>query len=506
MHHLIIPHHSHVQTPPSEEEDPIDALDRVREILADGDHPLPVDRKTLKEVVRHKMGQEVVRIKFLSSGTFHKAFLVLLEEGEEVVMRIARRFMPRIKTESEVATLEFIRTKTSVPIPEVYHYESNPYNELEAEYIIMSKAEGIPLLKVHRAMDMEEKRQLLSNLASHMLALFKHRFNAIGSLYSSMNPAVPPSVPQTPAVSMPGTPRLRARSNLGVRPPLNRLPSSPTFALPSPSSLTMSMPVTFMVGPIVSWPFFGEGRGLQHLDRGPWSSFDTYLVACCEREIDAVRKESEGRVTSHRPHRPPEAGTSAPSSSDEDDEDDGEIYYRDYRTMQRSSLLVSYAYQRVETVRSEMDSLKKYMRNLGVGALKRDELDAFSFDLHDLSLANIFVDEDDHSKITCIIDWESTCIRPLWQCTHLPAFLMSNPNDEEAVMFREEMAKLGGEASKLWLRGEAERAEWRRAHKVLEWDGWEEGLVLKELGLEEEGPGANPAAGLHLPLNLMKLA
>ena len=266
-----------------------------------------------------------------------------------------------------------------------------------------SQAEGVPLLKVHRSMDPEEKRELLSNLASHMLALFKHRFNSIGSLYSSHNPAIPPSVPQTPSVSMPGTPRLRSRSNLGTRPPINRLPSSPSFALPSPSFTAMCTPLTFTVGPIVSWPFFGEGRGLQHLDRGPWSSFDMYLAACCEREIDAVRKESEGRVTSHRPHRPPEAGTSAPSSDDEDDEDDGEVYYRDYRTLQRSSLLVSYAYQRVETCRSEMDRLKRYMRDLGVGALKRDELDAFSFDLHDLSLANIFVDEDDYSKIVSVL-------------------------------------------------------------------------------------------------------
>jgi hypothetical protein len=39
----------------------------------------------------------------------------------------------------QVATLEYIRSKTTVPIPQVYHYESNQYNELEAEYIIMSK-------------------------------------------------------------------------------------------------------------------------------------------------------------------------------------------------------------------------------------------------------------------------------------------------------------------------------------------------------------------------------
>jgi hypothetical protein len=56
----------------------------------------------------------------------------------------------------------------------------------------------------------------------------------------------------------------------------------------------------------------------------------------------------------------------------------------------------------------------------------------FGMDWHDLSLENVFVDEDDHSKNrtsrefaefnyssninssqTCIIDWESTTIRPL---------------------------------------------------------------------------------------------
>jgi hypothetical protein len=68
MMHLMIPHHSHVQTPPSEEEDPLDALDKVKEILADGDHPFPIDRRTLRDVMRNKMGQEVERIKFLSSG------------------------------------------------------------------------------------------------------------------------------------------------------------------------------------------------------------------------------------------------------------------------------------------------------------------------------------------------------------------------------------------------------------------------------------------------------
>ena len=47
--------------------------------------------------------------------------------------------MPRLKTESEVATINYLRQKTSVPVPTIYHYDSNPYNRLGGEWILMSK-------------------------------------------------------------------------------------------------------------------------------------------------------------------------------------------------------------------------------------------------------------------------------------------------------------------------------------------------------------------------------
>jgi len=47
--------------------------------------------------------------------------------------------MPRLKTESEVATMQYLRERTDIPVPTVYHYDANPYNRLGGEYIIMSK-------------------------------------------------------------------------------------------------------------------------------------------------------------------------------------------------------------------------------------------------------------------------------------------------------------------------------------------------------------------------------
>lgn len=55
--------------------------------------------------------------------------------------------MPRLKTESEVATMLYLRHHTSIPVPTVYYYDANPYNRLGGEFIIMSKVRPyFPLL------------------------------------------------------------------------------------------------------------------------------------------------------------------------------------------------------------------------------------------------------------------------------------------------------------------------------------------------------------------------
>lgn len=104
---------------------------------------------------------------------------------------------------------------------------------------------------------------------------------------------------------------------------------------------------------------------------------------------------------------------------------------------------------------------------------------------------------------TCIIDWESTTTRPLWQCAHLPAFAQSSPFIGR--LFREAIIKVGkaSEASSAttptrngkevdlpalareWLFYESVGQRLRMAHRFVEWDGWEEGLINSILGPEE---------------------
>ncbi|GLB38967.1 putative phosphotransferase enzyme family protein [Lyophyllum shimeji] len=500
----------------------VEHADRKREVKADaplhGATPFQVDRRVLKDVVRENQGKEVGRIEFLSAGTFHKAYLITLSDHSELVAGVARRYMPRLKTESEVATMHYLREKTNIPVPTVYHYDSNPYNRLGGEYILMSKAPGVPLATVFHSLCYTDLVKLLENVATMVLELFAHRFSDIGSLYFGPNPcgqfgssAPTPKAVQHPYSAFPFSPTL-SMSNL-VTSKLNNV------------KLAQPLDREFHVGPIISWPFFGTHRGeLTHpteLNRGPWSNSNAYFASCCEREINGVIRENEGKAAPHRLHLDPDEIHSSRhhrlravpgDESDDSDEYDleeseeewegpGDIMYRDYRRMQRTTFLIAHLKEREERVRQEMARWKSFMDRL-MKATLNDAPESFSLDCHDLSLENIFVDAKDNWKITCIIDWESTTTRPLWQCAHLPAFAQTSAFIGR--LFREAIAKVGRVAeasastptkhgkdidlaalSREWLYYESAGQRLRMAHRFVEWDGWEEGLVDSILGPEE---------------------
>ncbi|KAJ3785820.1 hypothetical protein GGU10DRAFT_353795 [Lentinula aff. detonsa] len=527
----------------------IEHADRKAEAKADaalhGALPFEVDRKVLRDVVREKMGAEVVRIKFLSAGTFHKAYLVTLADRQQVVARVARRFMPRLKTESEVATMQYLREHTAIPVPLVYHYDSNPYNRLGGEFIIMSKARGIPLSKVYHSLSYNDLVKLLTNLAELVIPLFSHRFPELGSLYFGLNPRAnaDASAPTPKAVQMhysafPFSPTL----------PMSPLPSAKSSR--HNSSLAVPKVVSrqeYHVGPIISWPFFGSNRGdLVHpneINRGPWSSTQSYLESCVEREVKGVIRENEGKAAPHKLHLDPDEILSSRrhhvkavpgDESDDSDEWDleeseeewegpGDVMYRDYRRMQRTTFLISHTKEREACVRKEMsrwltlmERLMKHERVREVTQSQASLPEEFGLDCHDLSLENVFVDEVEHHQITCIIDWESTTTRPLWACAHLPAFLQFSPFTGK--IFRDIVAKMASASvsssstptsrqgfhsqrsqhqtsqdkaylAREWLQYESSGMRLRMAHRFIEWDGWEEGLAESMLGEEENEEG-----------------
>lgn len=372
----------------------------------------------------------------------------------------------------------------------------------------------------------EQLKILFKNVASLIIPLFAQRFSHIGSLhFPTFSRSVASPVNSSSSSTTPTATHVQFKHFS-----LSAIPSGRTPTAVHPALVT---PTSAQVGPIVSWPFFGSGRGdLAHpseIDRGPWASTQSYLGSCVQREISGVKRESEGKSAPHRLHLDPHEIRSSrhhhldavpDDQSDDSDEWDaqeseeewegpGDCMYSDYRRMQRSTFLIAHIMRREQSVRKEMGRWMRVMDRLGAHA-DNSGPEEFGLDCHDLNLENIFVDECDHTQIvcpavvsssdvsfthcsltqTCIIDWESTTTRPLWACAHLPAFVQTSPFTFK--LFREVVASIAlsksskndslATTAKEWLHYEAIGARLRLAHRCAEWDGWEEGLVDSILG------------------------
>ncbi|KGO74549.1 Aminoglycoside phosphotransferase [Penicillium italicum] len=118
-------------------------------------------------------------------GGFSKVLLMQKENGMEIIAKIPCRIAgPSVMTtECEVGVLEFLRKRTSIPVPRVLSWSSDRSNAVGAEYIIMEKAPGVQLFEVWRKMSKTERLQLIRNLTKLEAQLSAIRFPAYGGLY-----------------------------------------------------------------------------------------------------------------------------------------------------------------------------------------------------------------------------------------------------------------------------------------------------------------------------------
>ncbi|CAG8720885.1 11523_t:CDS:2 [Rhizophagus irregularis] len=96
----------------------------------------------LKKIASNVFGKSCISIEKLGEGGFHKVFILKMEDDNEYIGRIAFPDYPYWKTESEVAVMKYVRERTSIRVPQVYHYESNKENLVGQEYIIMERLPG----------------------------------------------------------------------------------------------------------------------------------------------------------------------------------------------------------------------------------------------------------------------------------------------------------------------------------------------------------------------------
>ncbi|EMD35731.1 hypothetical protein CERSUDRAFT_26596, partial [Gelatoporia subvermispora B] len=103
-----------------------------------------------------------------------------------VMCRIAKKTKASsdISLESEVATMVYVKDKTTVPVPTVYAYCPDMDNSVGSPFIIMSRMPGTTMWSQEwDDLDLEAKLRTVRSYARIVMELSQQTFREIGSLY-----------------------------------------------------------------------------------------------------------------------------------------------------------------------------------------------------------------------------------------------------------------------------------------------------------------------------------
>ncbi|KAL2016249.1 hypothetical protein VTK56DRAFT_4025 [Thermocarpiscus australiensis] len=302
-------------------------------------------------------------IEYFAAGTFNRIYKITNPNWPDVYLfRVSIPVEPFFKTESEVATMEYVRRHTSLPIPRVIAFSSSDANELGHEWILMEMLKGVPLRTAWETMSEPTKGRFFTELAGHVKGLLALRFSKFGSIYfSDVADRVVPKDSALPDESANGT-KHSDNMDTGIGPDAG-----------------------FVIGRIVAQDFFFDKRIHFTASRGPFQT---------TRELIDARVELLSQRIQNLSVNP------------------GDPYYCE------NDLELANHKDRIHEL---FDRLKALVPRLVPQENGPEDARVLWHD--DLSEHNLLVDPVTY-KLTGVIDWEAVSIVPAYETYNgLPAFL-----------------------------------------------------------------------------------
>ncbi|KAJ5352558.1 hypothetical protein N7452_001532 [Penicillium brevicompactum] len=329
------------------------------------------DIEAIKQTVQYLYPGLTVEIEFLGQGGFNKVYAATID-GKEFVMKVTLPVDPYFKTESEVATMDFVRSSTQLPIPKVFAYQSNRNNPIRFEWILMEKMPGEPFGEVWMNISREAKEKMVRQIAQAQATLFQHQFKGIGSFYQPSRSQL--SIPSS-GFSLTGVLGESHHSHQSLA-----YTTDGAFDLPDEK---LSKPSLNPVDRIVSLSFFWDTRLRHNISRGPYHSSRDWLAT----HLGLIQNECIFKLD--------QLPVEDLSEDDEADKDDFE------RTLK----------------------LAKDLSDLLPRIFESHQNCEPSIIFHgDLSRHNILVSQS--GELTAVLDWEFVQLMPLWKACDYAKFLI----------------------------------------------------------------------------------
>ena len=151
------------------------------------------DISVVEDICRHHLFPHAdssageLTVKFLAEGAFNKVYTVdtkTTSTMKSYVFRATLSIEPGDKVRNEVATLDYVKQHTKIPVPIVIAYDSSSENDLGFEWILMEKIPGAPLRGIWPRLSDASKAAITREIASYVLQIRKNCvFHEIGGLY-----------------------------------------------------------------------------------------------------------------------------------------------------------------------------------------------------------------------------------------------------------------------------------------------------------------------------------
>ena len=350
-----------------------------------------------------------IEVEFFAEGALNKLYNVWSPHiPQRYLMRVTLPVEPFFKTESEIATLAYIRTYTSIPVSNVIAYDSNSDNPLGFELMLLEKIDGVPLAEAWERMGFSSKLSLTTELAGYRQQLSGLRFRKTGNLYfSTIQDQVSSRILSSDTEGSQDNIRVHNSAVFDRGNKANDDIGNSIHYSNGTTAIDLGIGSKFVVGRVVSPWFFRDKRVFLPTNRGPFSSSYELMMAKTQIQIERIKHLS-------------------PLPTDE--------YYSE--TDER---LAGDQDEVLNTCYKLKALLPHYFPPSG------NAMDINILYHSDLSDRNIIVDPKTY-RITGIVDWESVSICPSWEVSEYPNFLQGyeveeppppgDPDiDEEALTF-----------------------------------------------------------------------
>lgn len=113
--------------------------------------------------------KDTCTVSFYGAGAFNKLYLV--STANPLLIRVSLPVHPCLKTRGEVATLQWVRDNTDIPVPKVVAFQDSNENEIGFEWVLMELMPGSPARRRWRTMSMEQKVAFTDRLAEFQAQL-----------------------------------------------------------------------------------------------------------------------------------------------------------------------------------------------------------------------------------------------------------------------------------------------------------------------------------------------